>query len=100
VAGVASPVELDADLIAELAHGLTLALHAYAEMGYEPFNLAAFGAPPGTERYPLNLRLAVRSNLKPYYRSDSTFLERLHWEGAVDLAPETVAERIGERFRN
>jgi UDPglucose--hexose-1-phosphate uridylyltransferase len=98
VAGVASPVELDADLIAELAHGLTLALHAYAEMGFESFNLAVYGAPPGTERHPLNLRLAVRSNLRPHYRSDSTFLERLHWEGAIDLAPEAVAARIGERF--
>jgi hypothetical protein len=25
--------------------------------------------------------------------------ERLHWEGAVDLAPETVAQRMGDRFR-
>ena len=49
--------------------------------------------------YPLNLRIAIRSNLKPFYRSDSTFLERLHWEGAVDLAPEDVAERIRDRFQ-
>ena len=50
--------------------------------------------------YPLNLRIACRSNLKPFYRSDSTFLERLHWEGAVDLVPEDLAERIRDRFRN
>jgi UDPglucose--hexose-1-phosphate uridylyltransferase len=96
---VSSPTELDDDLIAELAHGLALALGAYAEMGFESFNLAIYGAPPATDGYPLNLRLAIRSNLKPFYRSDSTFLERLHWEGAVDLAPEAVAERIGTRFR-
>jgi hypothetical protein len=48
----------------------------------------------------LNLRLAARSNLKALYRSDSTFLERLHWEGAIDIAPEVVAERIGDRFRS
>jgi hypothetical protein len=35
-------------------------------MGCESFNLAVYGAPPGTERYPLNLRLAVCSNLRPY----------------------------------
>jgi hypothetical protein len=40
-----------------------------------------------------------RSNLKPFYRSDSTFLERLHWEGAVDLVPEAVAERLADHFR-
>jgi UDPglucose--hexose-1-phosphate uridylyltransferase len=99
VSGISSPAELTGDLIGELAHGLALALGGYAEMGFESFNGAVYGAPPGTEGYPLNLRLACRSNLKPYYRSDSTFLERLHWEGAVDLAPETVAERMGDRFR-
>jgi UDPglucose--hexose-1-phosphate uridylyltransferase len=98
VVGVSSPAELDEALTAELAHGLTRALNAYAEMGYESFNLAMYGAPPRTAGYPLNLRIACRSNLKPAYRSDSTFLERLHWEGAVDLAPEDVADRIRDRF--
>jgi len=99
IGGVCSPAELDDDLIGELAHGLALALGAYAEMGFQSFNCAIYGAPPGTEGYPLNLRLACRSNLKPFYRSDSTFLERLHWEGAVDLPPETAAQRIGGRFQ-
>jgi len=99
VTAVASPAELGGELIAELAHGLSLALHAYAELGLESFNLAVYGAPPGTAGYPLNLRLVARSNLKAFYRSDSTFLERLHWEGAVDLSPEDVAEQIGDRFR-
>jgi UDPglucose--hexose-1-phosphate uridylyltransferase len=96
--GISSPAELDDDLIGELARGLALALGGYAEMGFQSFNCAIYGAPPATEGYPLNLRLACRSNLRPFYRSDSTFLERLHWEGAVDLAPETVAQRIGGRF--
>jgi UDPglucose--hexose-1-phosphate uridylyltransferase len=99
VPGICSPAELTGDLTGELAHGLALALAAYAEMGFESFNLAMYGAPPGTEGYPLNLRLACRSNLRPSYRSDSTFLERLHWEGAVDVAPERVARQIGDRFR-
>ncbi len=93
-----SPVQLDQDLTAELAHGLTVLLNTFAEMGFESFNLAVYGAPPTTDGYPLNLRLAVRSNLKAFYRSDSTFLERLHWEGAIDLVPEAVAERIGGRL--
>jgi UDPglucose--hexose-1-phosphate uridylyltransferase len=99
IGGASSPAELDPSVVAELAHGLALALSAYAEMGFESFNLAIYGAPPGTAGYPLNLRLACRSNLKPFYRSDSTFLERLHWEGAIDIAPEHLAERIGDRFR-
>jgi len=99
VPGLGSPVELDEDLVAELADGLVATLNSYAELGYESFNLAMYGAPPGTLGYPLNLRIACRSNLESFYRSDSTFLERLHWEGAVDLAPEDVAERIRDRFR-
>jgi galactose-1-phosphate uridylyltransferase len=99
ITSVASTAELDDALIAEFGDGLSLALGAYAEMGFESFNLAVYSAPPGTEGYPLNLRIACRSNLKPFYRSDSTFLERLHWEGAIDLAPESVAEQIGDRFR-
>jgi UDPglucose--hexose-1-phosphate uridylyltransferase len=99
VPGVVSPAELDGEVIAELARGLTISLTAYADMGYESFNLAMYGAPPETSGYPLNLRIACRSNLKAFYRSDSTFLERLHWEGAVDLAPEDVAERMRDRFR-
>ena len=96
---ISSSVEADEDLVAELAHGLTRALNAYAEMGFESFNLAVYGAPPATDGYPLNLRLGCRSNLKPFYRSDSAFLERLHWEGLIDLPPERVAEEIGDRFR-
>jgi UDPglucose--hexose-1-phosphate uridylyltransferase len=99
ISEVSSPVELDNDLVAELGRGLAVALNAYAEMGFESFNLALYGAPPGTGGYQLNLRLACRSNLRPFYRSDSTLLERLHWEGAIDLPPEEVAERIGGRLR-
>jgi galactose-1-phosphate uridylyltransferase len=99
IPSVASTAELDEDLVAELGHGLAVALGAYAEMGFESFNLATYSALPGTRGYPLNLRIGCRSNLQPFYRSDSTFLERLHWEGAIDLQPEAVAERIGGRFR-
>ena len=99
IPGFVSPAELDEDATAELAHGLTLALNGYADLGFESFNLALYGAPPGTDGYVLNLRLAARSNLSPFYRSDSTLLERLHWEGAIDVVPEEVAERMRDRFR-
>src|SRR5580692_9061536 len=99
VPGICSPAQLTGELTDELAHGLALALAGYAELGFESFNFALYGAPPGTTGYPLNLRLACRSNLKPFYRSDSTFLERLHWEGAVDLAPENAARLLRDRFR-
>jgi UDPglucose--hexose-1-phosphate uridylyltransferase len=99
IPSVCSISQLQGDLIEELADGLSAAVRGYADMGYQSFNLATYGAPPGTEGYPLNLRIACRSNLSPFYRSDSTFLERLHWEGAIDIRPEDVAERIRDRFR-
>ena len=49
IGGISSPAELDDDLIGELAHGLVLILGAYAEMGFQSFNCAIYGAPPATE---------------------------------------------------
>ena len=83
----------------ELGHGIATGLNLYAELGFESFNLALYGAPPGSDGYPLNLRIACRSNLKPLYRSDATYFERLHWEAAVDISPEELAKRAGDRFR-
>jgi galactose-1-phosphate uridylyltransferase len=97
--GRASPGELAPALVEELGWGIATALRLYADMGYESFNLALYGAPPGTTGYPLNLRMAVRSNLRALYRSDATYFERLHWEAAVDVSPEHLAEVAGNRFR-
>ena len=96
---LASPTELDDELVEELGHGIATALNLYAELGFESFNMAMYGAPPGTDGYPLNLRLGCRSNLQPLYRSDAMYLERLHWEAALDVVPEELAERAGDRFR-
>ena len=98
VFGVASPAELDDALVAELGHGIALGLGLYAELGFGSFNMAIYGAPPGTPGYPLNLRLICRSSLEPLYRSDATWMERLHWEAAIDVWPEELAERAGARF--
>jgi galactose-1-phosphate uridylyltransferase len=98
--GVVSPAELGQDRVAELGWGIATALNLYAELGFESFNLAVYGAPAGTPGYLLNLRLVCRSNPRPLYRSDAMYLERLHWEAAVDVTPEALAERAGDRFRH
>jgi UDPglucose--hexose-1-phosphate uridylyltransferase len=95
---VTSTIEFDDSLIEELGKGLATALNLYAELGYQSFNLAIYGAPPETEAYALNLRILCRSNPAPLYRSDATYLERLHWEAAVDINPEALAERARGRF--
>jgi len=98
VPGVASPTELDGELTEELGGGIATALGLYADLGFESFNMALYGAPVGTPDYPLNLRMMCRSNPEPLYRSDATWLERLHWEAAVDISPERLAEEAAGRF--
>jgi len=97
VLDASSTDELADDVVAELGRGLSLVLRAYADLGYQSFNLAAFGA-PGIPGFPLNVRLVARGYYGPLQRSDAMWSERLHWEGAVDLAPETVAEAGRKRF--
>jgi UDPglucose--hexose-1-phosphate uridylyltransferase len=98
VPGVASPTMLDDETVEELGAGIATAAGLYAELGYGSFNLALYGAPPGFDGYPLNLRMICRSSLAPFYRSDATWLERLHWEAAVDTSPEELARAAGTRF--
>jgi galactose-1-phosphate uridylyltransferase len=98
VPAVASPAQLDDEMVEELGRGISAAAALYSDLGYQSFNLAMYGLPAHTEGYPLNLRMVVRSNPTPLYRSDATYLERLHWEGAIDIWPEEVAERARPRF--
>jgi galactose-1-phosphate uridylyltransferase len=97
--GPASPGELPPDQVEALGAGISLVLGLYAELGFETFNLALYGAPPGTPGYVLNLRLVCRPNLTPFYRSDVPWLDRLHGEPTVDLSPEELTERAADRFR-
>ena len=99
VPGVASPVDLSPEQVEALGTGVSRALGLYAELGFESFNMALYGAPPATEGYVLNLRLVCRSNLEPLYRSDVAWLDRVHGEPAVDVSPEELADRAADRFR-
>ncbi len=98
VPGVGSPEQLDEERVGALAEGIARALNLYAELGYQSFNLAIYGAP--TAGHVLSLRLVCRSNLQPLYRSDVAYFERMHWQAMVDGTPEELAERAGDRFRS
>jgi UDPglucose--hexose-1-phosphate uridylyltransferase len=92
-----SPEQLDDALIAELGRGLSLVLGVYAELGYQSFNLAIFGA-SGSSGFPLTVRVVARAYYGPLQRSDAMWSERLHWEAAVDLAPEALADTGRRHF--
>jgi UDPglucose--hexose-1-phosphate uridylyltransferase len=98
IADAASPEELDEPAVRELAHGISDALRLYAALGFQSFNLALLGAPRTAEQPALLLRLVGRAYFGPQLRSDAMWSERLHAEAAVDLVPETVAERGRELF--
>lgn len=93
-----SPAELDDGLVEELALGLSLALGLYAELGFQSFNFAVHGATSEMGNDQLVLRIVARAYFGSLLRSDAMWSERLHWEAAVDLAPETVAELGRMRF--
>jgi galactose-1-phosphate uridylyltransferase len=87
----------DAD-IAALAAGISRVLLWYSAQGYDSFNASLFSGPlEGAPWYRVNLVMVTRSAMLPYYRSDSMHLERLHWEAAVDRAPETIAAELRNR---
>ena len=98
IPGASSPAELGAEQVEALGDGLAIALNLYAELGFQSFNAALYGAPAGAPSM-LNLRLVARSNLEPLYRSDATYYERLHWQAMVDSTPEELAARARDRFR-
>ncbi len=97
--GVGSPEHLSQDRIKELGHGVAIALRFYSELGFASYNMALYGTPAATGERAMLLRLLCRSNPRPWYRSDVMWLERLHGEAAIDVWPESVADRAGDRFR-
>ena len=98
IPGASSPAQLSAEQVEALGQGLATALNLYADLGFQSFNAALYGAPPSTSRSMLSLRLVARSNLEPLYRSDATYYERLHWQAMVDTSPEDLAARARQRF--
>ena len=95
VLGRETLLDLDDTDMGDLAAGISRVLAWYKSIGYNSFNLALYSGPLGGSRsYRINLAMVTRTALVPFYRSDSMYLERLHWEAAVDHAPEEVAKQL------
>ena len=88
-----------ADLQA-LAAGISRVLAWYDSIGYNSFNLALYSGELGKDSADrVNLTMVTRTAMTPFYRSDSMYLERLHWEAALDRTPEDVAADVRAYFR-
>src|SRR6516162_9404073 len=91
----ATILDLSADEIEKLASGISRILSWYNSIGYDSFNLALYSGElgrNGADR--VNLMMITRTAMVPFYRSDSMYLGRLHWEAAVDRTPEDVAASV------
>lgn len=98
IPAVSAPSQLTDDYVTELGEGIARILNLYAELGFQSFNMALYGAPRANPDYMLNLRMVCRSNLQSPYRSDVTYFERLHWQAMVDTSPEDLAEKARPKF--
>jgi len=95
VIGRETLLDLDETDVSNIATGISRVLAWYGSISYNSFNLVLYSGPLGGSRgYRVNLAMITRTALVPFYRSDSMYLERLHWEAAVDRAPEEVAKQL------
>ena len=94
-------LDLSSADVQKLASGISRVLAWYDSIGYNSFNLALYSGELGKEVADrVNLTMVTRTAMAPFYRSDSMYLERLHWEAALDRTPEDVAADVREYFRN
>jgi UDPglucose--hexose-1-phosphate uridylyltransferase len=94
-----SILDLQNDDFRALAEGTVRVLRFYHKLGYNSFNLALYsGRLSGSPGFRVNLAMITRTAMVPYYRSDAMYLERLHWEAAVDKSPEQLAAELRSSF--
>ncbi len=99
VPGCATLLDLSEDDLHSLADGIARILRWYESAGYNSFNLAFYSGPLNASRGSrVHLSMITRTAMLPYYRSDAMHMERLHWEAAVDRAPEGIAGELREHF--
>jgi galactose-1-phosphate uridylyltransferase len=97
----ATILDLSAAEVRELASGISQVLAWYDSIGYNSFNLALYSGEVGKQGADrVNLSMITRTAMAPFYRSDSMYLERLHWEAALDRTPEDVAADVRKYFRS
>lgn len=100
VEDVTNLIDLTDQDIDGLASAMGKVLEFYGSLKRSSFNMAlyssALDAAPGKGPMWLNFKLLGRSNLKPFYRSDAGYTERLHYESVVNRPPEKVAAQMKE----
>jgi len=98
VEGVPSIAELGEKDLRDLAAAIRHVLEFYGRLERSSFNMAIYSSPfdpgPGETAMWLNFKILGRSNMRPFYRSDAGYTERLHYESVVNKPPEKVATQM------
>ena len=99
VSGCKTVLDLTEDDLKALAAGISRVLGWYELTGYNSFNLALYSGPLNdSHSWRVHLSMITRTAMLPYYRSDAMYMERLHWEAAVDRSPERIADDLRVHF--
>ncbi len=103
VSGCETLLDLTEDDLNSLSTGISRVLQWYELIGYNSFNLALYSGPlsnkgNNSRGWRVHLSTITRTAMLPYYRSDAMHMERLHWEAAVDRAPERIADDLRAHF--
>ena len=99
VSGCETFLDLTEGDLNALAAGISRVLLWYELTGYNSFNLALYSGRLNNSRgWRVHLSMITRTAMLPYYRSDAMYMERLHWEAAVDRSPERIADDLRTHF--
>jgi UDPglucose--hexose-1-phosphate uridylyltransferase len=99
VSGCETLLDLSDEDLQSLSAGISRVLGWYELTGYNSFNLALYSGPLNDAHdWRVHLSMITRTAMLPYYRSDAMHMERLHWEAALDRAPERIADDLRAHF--
>jgi galactose-1-phosphate uridylyltransferase len=99
VSGCETLLDLTEGDLNALSAGISRVLQWYELAGFNSFNLALYSGPlTNSHGWRVHLSMITRTAILPYYRSDAMHMERLHWEAAVDRAPERIADDLRAHF--
>ena len=89
-------LELDDQAIAGLADGISKVLAFYAKIDFSTFNFSIYSAPLDGSRnfFPVFIRIICRQNVRPNYRTDDYFIQKLLGEELMLTLPEDLARDL------
>jgi len=82
--------------IAGLANGISKVLAFYSKMDFSTFNFSIYSAPLDGSRnfFPVFIRIICRQNVRPNYRTDDYFIQKLLGEELMLTLPEDLARNL------